>query len=86
MENNNQLETVTLECRKRLSMTGVESVDGFSLQAINLTVNGQKVKISGEGIKITAFNKASGNFSAEGNFNEIKYNAKKQPLIKRIFK
>ena len=86
MENNRQLESVSLECRKKLGMTGVESVDGFTLQTLSLTVNGQKVKISGESIKITSFNKDSGCLSAEGNFYEIKYNAKKQPLIKRLFK
>ena len=42
--------------------------------------------INGENIKITAYNKANGNLNADGNFYEIKYNVKKKPLIKRIFK
>ena len=81
--NNDKLEIIG---RKRLAMCGVEAVDGFSEQALNLTVSGVKVKITGEKIKITAFNKATGTLTADGIFNEIKYNAKKTPLLKRIFK
>ena len=81
--NSDRLELVG---RKRLAMCGVEAVDGFSEQALYLTVSGVKVKITGEKIKITAFNKAAGTLSADGIFNEIKYNAKKTPLLKRIFK
>lgn len=81
--NNDRLEIVG---RKRLAMSGVEAVDGFSEQALYLTVSGVKVKITGEKIKITAFNKAAGTLTADGLFNEIKYNAKKTPLLKRIFR
>ena len=81
--NNDKLEIIG---RKRLAMCGVETVDGFSEQALNLTVSGMKVKITGEKIKITAFNKATGTLTADGIFNEIKYNAKKTPILKRIFK
>lgn len=81
-----QIDQLSLEGRKRLSMTCVETVDGFSEQRLKLTVNGNKVQITGENIKITAFNKASGNLSAEGDFSDIVYNYKKAPLVKRIFK
>ena len=81
--NNDKLEIIG---RKRLAMSGVEAVDGFSEQVLNLTVLGNKVKITGEKIKITAFNKATGTLMADGVFNEIKYNAKKVPMLKRIFK
>lgn len=85
---NNVIETdkLNLDGRKKLSMTGVETVDGFSEQCVKLTVSGNKVLIGGENIKITAFNKATGNLSAEGLFCEIKYNHKKVPIIKRLFK
>lgn len=84
----NQLNTDKLEIigRKRLAMSGVETVDGFSEQMLNLTVLGNKVKISGEKIKITAFNKATGTLIADGIFSEIKYNAQKAPILKRLFK
>ncbi len=79
-------DQLVLDGRKRLSMTNVESVEGFSEQSLKLIVKGNRVQILGENIKITVFNKASGNLSAEGDFSEIKYNYKKAPLLKRIFK
>lgn len=84
----NQLNTDKLEIigRKRLAMSGVDAVDGFSEQVLNLTVLGNKVRITGEKIKITAFNKATGTLVADGVFSEIKYNSKKAPLLKRLFK
>ena len=81
-----ELDKLSLEGRKLLTMTGVQSVDGFSEQFLSLTISGNKVKILGENIKISAFNKASGNLTAEGLFNEIKYNVKKAPFVKRLFK
>ena len=41
----NQLEThkIELDLRKKLSVTGVLSVDGFSEQTLNLTVSGSKI-------------------------------------------
>ena len=79
-------EKLVLEARKYLSLCGVQTVDGFNEQTIRLTVNGSKVVVVGNNLKITAFNKANGNLIAEGEFNEIKYSHKKLPIVKRIFK
>ncbi len=81
-----EVEKLVLDARKRLTMTGVSSVDGFSEQVVNLTVSGTKVRVSGENIKITAFNKGTGNLTCDGVIKEIKYDHKKTPLIKRLFK
>ncbi|MDY6367914.1 MAG: YabP/YqfC family sporulation protein [Clostridia bacterium] len=81
-----ELEKLLLEGRRRLQMTAVEAVEGFSEQSLRLLVKGNKVLITGRGIKITAFNKQSGNLAAEGEFNEIKFGGEKQPIFKRIFK
>ncbi len=81
-----EIEKIVLDARKRLSMTGVSSVDGFSEQFISLTVSGSKVRVSGENIKITSFNKGTGSLTADGAFTEIRFNSKKTPLIKRLFK
>lgn len=85
-QNNIVQERLVVDARKLLTLTGVQTVDGFNEQSLKLTVNGTKVQIMGDNIKITAFNKASGNLSAEGNFYQVKYCHNKQPLIKRIFK
>lgn len=84
----NQTETsmLNLEGRNRLNLTCVDAVDGFSEQNLKLTVKGDKTLILGDNIKITAYNKATGVLSAEGNFNEIKFMGKKVPLIKKFLK
>ncbi len=79
-------EKLVLDERKTISLTGVETVDGFNEQMLKLTINGSKLQILGENIKITAFNKATGNLCAQGNIFEIKYAHQKQPLVKRIFR
>ena len=79
-------EQVIIEMCKKLTMTCVETVDGFTEQRLNLTVAGKNVCVTGDGIKITAFNKATGNLTAEGAFSDIKYNGKKIPLVKKLFK
>lgn len=81
-----EVEKLCLESRKVLNLTAVQTVDGFTDECLKLTVNGKKVIISGEGIKITAFNKATGNLLAEGNFTNIKFGAEKTKFMKRIFK
>ncbi len=87
MPNNEvQVDKLTLDGRKRLLMTGVDTVDGFSEQFLKLTVGGSKVEVLGSNIKITAYNKSNGNLSADGDFSAVKYDVKKIPLIKRIFK
>ena len=85
MDNLNE-ERLEIIGRKRLQMTGVESVDGFSEESIKITVQGKRVSVFGEKIKITSFNKGTGNLSAEGVFSEVKYLGAKTPLIKRLFK
>ena len=81
-----EINKLILEGQKRLVMSGVDTVDGFSDQMLKLTVGGSKVVVMGENVKITAFNKETGNLSAVGNFYEIKYLKKKEPLGKRLFK
>lgn len=83
---NNEPNKLILEERKRLNMTGVESVDSFSDTTIKLTVGGSQSQIGGERLKILTYNKSTGALTVDGFINEIKYNTKKQPLLKRLFK
>ncbi len=81
-----ETDSLVLDGRKKLSMTCVDTVDGFSEQSLKLTVKGNKVLVSGENIKITSFNKNTGNLTAEGEFVQIKYGTQKTPIVKRLFK
>ncbi len=73
----NQAQSVNIEGRKKIAMTGVESVDAFSENKIVLTVGGQRVTIEGAHLKVLAFSQGSGNFSASGEVGLLRYGASK---------
>ncbi len=79
-------ESLTIENRKRLYMTEVFSVDAFSEETLKLTVNDKEVVVSGNNLKIIAFNQTQKTLNAEGEIIQIKYEGVKTPLIKRVFK
>ena len=69
--------SVTIEQRKTITVSGVESVSAFSEMKIVLALlGGQKMQVVGSGLKITGFTKSSGTFTAEGDFSGISYGAK----------
>ncbi len=77
MQENKQTQSIlTVEQGKKLTMTGVESVDSFSESLIKLTVCGQKVQISGSGLKVLSFSQGSGNFAASGSVSGVRYGGK----------
>ena len=83
MEQTSQ-SVLTLEGRKKLTLTKVESVDSFGDTAIILTVEGKKVTISGEKLKILSFSQGGGNFTASGEITAIKYGTAKK--LSKLFK
>ena len=80
------IQKLVIENGKKLFLTGVTSVDGFSEQIIKLTVGGNKVIILGDNIKITGYSKGTGTLTADGKFSSLKLSESKAPIIKRIFK
>ncbi len=83
MQNETVPSVFTLEQQKKLTMTGVESVESFSPTQIILRVAGKKVQITGNGLKVLAFNQGSGGFSASGEVSSVKFGAVK--TLKRLF-
>ena len=73
MQNEIRQRTLTLENQSKITMTGVERVDSFSERMIALTVNGRKVRIEGSKLRVLAFSEGSGNFSASGLVESIRY-------------
>ena len=76
--------SVNIEQRKRVTATAIESVDAFSDKQIILSSPAGRIIITGSNMKIVAFSKSGGNFSATGEINSVRYVAK--GLIKRLFK
>ncbi len=85
-QNKTNQSVLTIEQQKRISMTGVESVDSFSNTAIRLTVCGKKVLIGGTQLKILSFSKGSGAFAASGEIISIKYGGAKGKSLSKLFK
>jgi sporulation protein YabP len=81
-----KLQTLTIEQQKRLTMTGVLSVDGFNEQSVAITLNEGRMQIQGENLKVLAFSKSTGNLSVDGKIFFIKFAHKKMPLVKRLLK
>ena len=76
---------VTIEQKKFLTITAVESVIAFSEVKITLALQGgAKMTIVGTGLKITGFSKATGVFTAEGTVVGVHYGAKS--FASRFFK
>ncbi len=77
--------SIQLEQRKNLTVSGVESVAAFSEVKIVLALlGGGRMSVVGSGLKITAFSKTSGTFTAEGSVTGISYGGKS--VAARIFK
>ena len=77
--------SVTIEQRKNITVSAVESVVAFSEVKILLAlIGGERMSILGSGLKITGFSKTSGSFVAEGTVTSVTYNGKS--IASRIFK
>ena len=80
-----KLQTALIEQQKKITMTGVESVDAFSDRQIALTLDNGKAVIAGENLKIINFAKSTGNFSAVGKISGVRFVSKQEKLSKRLF-
>ncbi len=76
---------LTIEQQQKLTMTGVSSVDAFSDSSITLTVNGKRVQIVGEKLKVLSFSEGSGNFAASGEVFSVKFGATRGTSLKKLF-
>jgi hypothetical protein len=84
MQENNK-HSISLEQRKNLTVSGVESVTAFSEVKIVLSlIGGEKMNVIGMGLKITGFSKTSGSFTAEGQITGISYGGKS--FVSKLFK
>ena len=77
--------SITLEQKKSLTISGVESVASFSEVKITLRLlGGERLQIVGLNLKIIGFSKTNGTFQAEGEFTGISYAGKS--FVSKIFK
>ena len=82
---------LSLENRKKLTLTGVIEVINFDEEAILLNTNLGKLAIKGEGLKVDKLDVKNGDVIVTGMISSLVYSNKgikknKENLIKRIFK
>ena len=77
-------QTVIIEGQKKIVLTGVESVDGFTAQQISLTLISGRAHITGDELKIAGFSKQDGSFTATGKITGVRFGAKRGKLWKKI--
>ena len=70
----NKVHILTVDQKRKLRAMGVESVAAFSSTRITLNLaDGVRLFIAGNGLKITAFSKESGDFEAVGEIVSASY-------------
>ena len=67
--------SLTIEQRKSISVSGVDSVKSFSESKIELSLLGGNTRliVTGSGLKITGFSKTNGTFTATGTIESVRY-------------
>lgn len=78
--------TLTLDDRKKLSLTGVEKVVSAAAAEVILETCAGRLIVCGGNLAIAKYDEASGALALIGDVDALKYAAKKQPLLKKIFK
>ena len=83
----NEVHTLNIENQKKIKLSAVAEVNGFSDKEIRVTLaNGVKISVGGTDMKITHFQKESGEFVADGKIIAVKYHGAGQNFFKRLVK
>lgn len=77
---------VNLSNQKILTVTGVESVHTMNPNQVLLTALGKPLMITGENMEIEKLDVDNGILKIKGLIEGLKYNQKKENILKRIFK
>ena len=93
MQNNGSVQetrahTITLNDRKRLSITGVEDVDCFNEQIVVLQTPLGTLTVTGAGLNVSQLNLEDGRIALEGEVDAMEYTGgrKKGGVLGRLFK
>ena len=80
--------TVTLNDRKRLSITGVEDVDCFNEQIVVLRTPLGTLTVTGAGLNVSQLNVEDGRVSVAGEVDALEYTGGKRRggVLGRLFK
>ncbi|NYB73966.1 sporulation protein YabP [Sedimentibacter hydroxybenzoicus DSM 7310] len=85
------VQSLLLENKEILNVTGVEGVDNFNDEAVVLLTNKGKLTIKGERLNISKLNVDEGKLIVKGEINSLVFSEyegqrEKVSLIKKLFK
>ncbi len=81
--------TLYLDSRKKLSLSGVTEIGSYDEDSISVFTDFGEITVTGENIRVTVMNTETGEVSAEGKIDSVKYSertAKKTGLMSRLLK
>ena len=81
-------QTIILENRERLHLSGIREVKSFNEQEVALLTDFGELHIKGEGMQVGMFNVETGDMSISGNVSALGYkgNSAQKGIIGRILK
>ncbi len=82
----NRRQDLTLTDRRLLKVTGVEAVNEFDDKNVILKLADGSLLVQGTGMTVSKLNVDSGEVEIEGLVSLIRYQNKKENLLKRILK
>nr|WP_312578743.1 sporulation protein YabP [Sedimentibacter sp.] len=85
------VQSLLLENKETLNVTGVEGVDNFNDETVVLLTNKGKLTIKGQGLNISKLNVDEGKLMVKGDINVLIYsdndsNREKVSFVKKLFK
>lgn len=82
-------QTINLQDRERLNITGVNNVDSYNDNTIILSTVKGGLSVKGENLNISKLNLDDGSLKISGNINSLTYISKEgapKNLLERLFK
>jgi sporulation protein YabP len=85
------VQSLLLENKETLNVTGVEGVDNFNDETVVLLTNKGKLTIKGQNLNISKLNVDEGKLMVKGDINVLIYsdndsNREKVSFVKKLFK
>ncbi len=81
--------TLIIDSRNRLSISGVTEIGAFDEENLVVYTSFGELTLTGEGIQVSEMNAQTGQVTAQGRFDSMKYSdktAKKSGFLARVFK
>lgn len=81
--------TLILESRNRLTLSGVTEIGSFDEENLTVYTDFGEICVSGDSLQVSVLNTVTGEVSAEGRIDSVKYSdktAKKSGFLSKVFK